>query len=191
MSSPPVPAAKLSAKSKVTVTDEGDRIGKLRILIVEPSSQLREIIRDILRRGIGVGEVIEVKNGEEAVPMLRESPCDIIIADAAVSPVGGIELTRYIRKGEDRIDPFVPVIIMSGFPEVSEIIDARDAGANEYLAKPLSAKIVELRLNAVLNHPRPFIRAKSFFGPDRRRHTNDDDTLQERRSHAPDVVKPA
>ena len=192
MSTSPMPAPKPSVKSvlKVSVTDGDDRISKLRIMVAEPSAQLREIVRDILRRGIGVGEVIEVKNGEEAVPMLRDFPCDMIIADAAMSPVGGIELTRYIRKGADRIDPFVPVIIVSGFPEIAEIIDARDAGANEYLAKPLSAKIVELRLNAVLNRPRPFIRSDKFFGPDRRRHAVDDDTLEERRTQEPEVVKP-
>jgi len=192
MSTSPMPAPKPSVKTslKVSLTDANERIAKLRIMLAEPSAQLREIVRDILRRGIGVGEVIEVKNGEEAVPALRDFPCDMIIADAAMSPVGGIELTRFIRKGVDRIDPFVPVIIMSGFPEIAEIIDARDAGANEYLAKPLSAKIVELRLNAVLNRPRPFVRSDNFFGPDRRRHAVDDDTLEERRTQEPEVVKP-
>lgn len=192
MSSSPMPAPKPSVRTGLKVTASGgdDRITRLRIMVVEPSAQLREIVRDILRRGIGVGEVIEAKNGEEAITMMRDFPCDMIIADTGMAPVGGIELTRYIRKGSDRIDPFLPVIVVSGFPELAEIIAARDAGANEYLAKPLSAKIVELRLNAVLSRPRPFIRSDNFFGPDRRRHEVDDSTLEERRTHEPEVVIP-
>ncbi len=167
---------------------DDDRIAKLRVLIADPYAQLREIMRDILLRGIGVAEVIEAKNGEEALTMLRDTACDMAIVDCAMRPVGGIELTQRIRAGASTIDPFLPIILVSGRAEIAEIIAARDAGANEYLAKPLSAKILDLRLNSVIKHPRPFIRADNFFGPDRRRHANDGFKGAERRSDKPDVL---
>ncbi len=145
-------------------------IAKLRILVVEPFSQLREILRDILQRGIGVSEVYEARTGESAMKMLHDLPCDLVIVDAGIEPMGGVELTRMIRAGEDNVDPYMPVIVMSGHASLDEIIAARDAGANDYVAKPLSAKILALRLHALVERPRPFIRSNNFFGPDRRRH---------------------
>ena len=40
---------------------------------------------------------------------------------------------------------------------------------NEFLAKPISAKLVYFRLRSIIDNPRPFVRAEEFFGPDRRR----------------------
>jgi len=154
----------------MSLSVEDQRIASLRVLVADPFSQLREIIRDILLRGIGVAEVFEVRNGEEALTTLRDLPCDVIIADTGMSPIGAVELTQVVRNGHEGVDPFMPVIVMSGNANLGEIIAARDAGANEYLAKPLSAKILDLRLHAVVAHPRPFIRSDNFFGPDRRRH---------------------
>jgi len=175
-------------KSRRAFLDD-DRIANLRVLIADPYAQLREIMRDILMRGIGVEEVIEAKNGEEAISLMRDLACDVAIVDCAMKPLGGIEMTRRIRTGSEGIDPFFPVILVSGHAEISEIIAARDAGANEYLAKPLSAKILDLRLNAVIKRPRPFIRADNFFGPDRRRHDRDGYKGSERRTQEPEIVK--
>lgn len=167
---------------------EDSRIAPLRVLIADPYSQLREIMRDILLRGIGVEEVLEAKNGDETLSLLRDLGCDVAILDTGLQPLGGIEITKRIRAGKDGIDPFIPVIITSGNPEIGEIIDARDAGANEYLAKPLSAKILDLRLNAVIKRPRPFVRSDDFFGPDRRRHKDEAFKGSNRRTHEPDIV---
>jgi DNA-binding NarL/FixJ family response regulator len=160
----------------------------LRVLIADPYPQLREIMRDILLRGIGVDEVIEAKNGEEVLALLSKLACDVAIIDCAMAPLGGVELTKRIRKGVEGIDPFLPVILVSGRADVAEIIAARDVGANEYLAKPLSAKILDLRLNSVIKRPRPFVRTDNFFGPDRRRHAKDGFGGSERRNHEVDAI---
>lgn len=180
------PKSSRSSNSSVAFMED-ERIASLRILIAEPYAQLREIMRDILLRGIGVDEVIEAKNGEEAMVTLRDLECDIAILDCTMRPIGGIEVTQRIRSGVEAIDPYLPVILVSGHAEVAEIIAARDAGANEYLAKPLSAKILDLRLNALIKRPRPFIRSDSFFGPDRRRRAKGDFAGSERRSHSSDA----
>jgi hypothetical protein len=49
---------------------------------------------------------------------------------------------------------------------------ARDAGVTEFLAKPISAKGLYQRILNVVASPRPFIKTKTYFGPDRRRNTN-------------------
>ena len=90
---------------------EDERIGALRILIADPYAQLREIIRDILLRGIGVQEVVEARNGEEALTMLRDLSCDIAILDCAMQPMGGVEgqatdieiSAKHILQAKDRL----------------------------------------------------------------------------------------
>ena len=147
-----------------------NKLSTIRVLVVDPYSQLREIIRDILLRGIGVEDVYEARDGEEALHTMRDYNPDVIIADSTMKPLNGIELTKRIRAGEASINPQTAIIVISGRAEVGEILAARDAGANEYLAKPVSAKILELRLHSIVERPRPFVRADNFFGPDRRRH---------------------
>lgn len=163
-----------------------ERISRMRVMVADPFNQLRDLIRDILLRGIGVGQVYDAQNGQDALKMVREVPCDVIIADAGMSPIGGIELTRRIREGEEGVDPFTPVIVMSGHASVGEILAARDAGANDFVAKPLSAKILDLRLRALVDRPRPFVRSDNFFGPDRRRHMHGSYHGRERRAREGD-----
>ncbi|MBF0247164.1 MAG: response regulator, partial [Alphaproteobacteria bacterium] len=143
---------------------------------------------DILLRGIGVGHVQEVRNGDEALTALSEQSFDVVVADAAMAPVGAIELTRRIRKGLPGISPYLPVVMMSAHASLEEIVTARDAGVNEYLAKPLSAKLLDLRLRSVVKHPRPFVRSDQFFGPDRRRHEDSRFDGGERRHQDPDLI---
>ena len=152
---------------------EENNIHTVRVLIVDPNAQLREILRDILIRGIGVEDVQDAKDGNEALNLMRDFPPDVVIADSVMKPINGIQMTKIIRSEESEFDHFTPVIILSSHADVNEIVGARDVGANEYLAKPVSAKILELRLHAVIDHPRPFVRADNFFGPDRRRQETD------------------
>jgi len=170
---------------------DDERITALRVLVADPYAQLREIIRDILLRGIGVAEVYEARDNEDIITLLHDLPCDVVIADTNLSPVGAVELTEKIRAGEDGVDPFTPVIVMSGHADLKEIITARDAGANDYIAKPLSAKILDLRLHALVERPRPFIRSDDFFGPDRRRHHKTSFRGSERRSRDEGLVDPS
>jgi DNA-binding response OmpR family regulator len=59
--------------------------------------------------------------------------------------------------------------MVSGHAEKRRVIMARDAGCNEFLVKPISSKGLYDRILGVVAFPRPFIRTKSYFGPDRRR----------------------
>jgi len=62
--------------------------------------------------------------------------------------------------------------MLSGYTEYGRVIEARDAGVNEFLAKPISAKALYQRFAANIDNPRPFIRTKHYFRPDRRRQYN-------------------
>src|SRR5581483_11468752 len=112
-------------------------------------------------------------DGQAAMNELRGNACDIAIVDWVMEPMDGLEFVRQVRSAEDSPNPFLPIIMMTGHTERHRIFKARDAGVTEFLAKPITAKTLLLRLMNIIEHPRPFVRAKGYFGPDRRRRSED------------------
>ena len=84
----------------------------------------------------------------------------------------GLELTQMIRQPGANANPYVAIIMLTGHSEKKRVASARDAGVTEFLAKPISAKGLYQRIVNVVANPRPFIKTKTYFGPDRRRNTN-------------------
>jgi DNA-binding response OmpR family regulator len=74
-----------------------------------------------------------------------------------------------VRNAPDSRNPYLPIIMMTGHSERYRVMEARDAGVTEFVAKPLTAKSVLERIQAVIYRPRPFVRTADYFGPDRRR----------------------
>ena len=129
---------------------------------------MRALVKAMLN-ALGMKDVRDYANGKQALDAIQDFTPDLIITDWMMSPVDGLEYTRFIRGDVDSPDIFTPVILMTGHTEKWRIITARDAGVNELLAKPISAKTLYDRILAVIEKPRPFVRTKSFFGPCRRR----------------------
>jgi DNA-binding response OmpR family regulator len=86
-----------------------------------------------------------------------------------------------IRQPGANANPFAPIIMLTGHTEKTRVAAARDAGATEFLAKPISAKALYQRILNVVANPRPFIKTKTYFGPDRRRNPNGNYAGPERR----------
>ena len=139
--------------------------------MVDDNPFMRTIVRRVLGQ-FNAEEVREAKDGVDAMDTLTmgDFKPDIIITDWMMDPIGGLELTKWIRTGEDTPDPFLPVIMMSAHSERGCVTEARDAGVNEFLVKPLSAKSIMRRIQTIIEHPRAYIRTDHYFGPDRRRH---------------------
>lgn len=140
----------------------------LRIMVVDDNRHMRMLIKGILL-ALGCRNVVEAADGADALKELRLSLPDIILTDMNMSPLDGIDFTRLVRTGRDSADPFVPIILITAHTEAYRILDARDAGVNEILAKPISAQSLYARLHAIIFNPRPYVRCTHYFGPDRRR----------------------
>lgn len=84
---------------------------------------------------------------------------------------------------------FVPIIQLSGFAQHSHVEQARDAGITEFLRLPVSPKLLYERIVYSIEHPRPFIDSPDYFGPDRRRRTEQNYPGDERRLHVPEIVE--
>ena len=146
----------------------GFPIGRLRILLVEDNQHFRTLVRSILE-AVGVGAIEEARDGAEAVEVLGTFPADLAIVDWKMDGVDGIECVRRIRRGDDNVNRFLPIIMLSGYSEDGLMRDALGAGANGFLGKPISAKSLVSRIVAVVQGPLTYIETGDYFGPDRRR----------------------
>ena len=140
----------------------------LRVLLVDDYQHMRRIVASMLS-GLGVGQVREVRDGADALKVLKNWAADIAIVDFLMAPMDGLEFTRLVRNDPSSLDPYLPIIMMTGYSERFRVTEARDAGVTEFVAKPLTARALFTRLQTVVLNPRPFVRAEDYFGPDRRR----------------------
>ncbi len=140
----------------------------LRLLVVEDNAHFRELVRTVIR-ALGVTDIVEATEGGEALARLRESPADIAIVDWKMQGMDGFDFMRALRDEATSPAPFLPVILVTGYMDPTLAAQARDAGVNEVLAKPISAKSLLARVRSVLEKPRAFVRTDTYFGPDRRR----------------------
>ena len=138
------------------------------VLLVDDNQHMRAITSAILQSA-GVRNIKEVSDGSAALDALREHSIDLAIVDFNMFPLDGVEFTRLVRNSPDSADPNLPIIMMTGHSERSRVTEARDAGVNEFVAKPITAKAVFDRIKAVVLRPRPFVKTEGYFGPDRRR----------------------
>jgi CheY-like chemotaxis protein len=141
---------------------------RLRFLVVDDNAHMRRIVRQLLH-GFGSREIYEAEDGAAGLESFTGHNPDIVITDWAMPIFDGIELTKTIRQPGGNSNPFVPIIMLSGHSEKRRVMEARDSGITEFLAKPIAAKALYERVLSVVLSPRPFIQTKSYFGPDRRR----------------------
>ncbi|HJX09393.1 MAG TPA: response regulator [Candidatus Binatia bacterium] len=137
------------------------------ILVADPNAYARRITNGILR-GFGANKVLEVEQTLSLFQVLSGQKIDILLCDTRLPPHGGLMLTRTIRRNSNNENRTIPILLMSSDTGESTIKNARDAGANIVVAKPMSPKSLYDRLAWIAFNPRPFIDTATYFGPDRR-----------------------
>jgi CheY-like chemotaxis protein len=146
----------------------GYRFDRLKIMVVDDNVHMRKLVVTIVQ-AFGATQVVEAVDGDQAWKLIREANPDVIFLDWVMEGMSGLDFARMVRTSPQTPNPFVPIIMLTGYTRVDHVRQARDAGINEFLAKPVSVKAVLSRLVSVIEHPRPFVRTKSYFGPCRRR----------------------
>ena len=143
-------------------------LDNVNVLVLDDNRHMRTLVESILH-ALGVGLVCQAADAAQAFKELQHFQADVIIVDWHMEPLDGLDFVRLVRTAKDSPNPYVPIIMLSGYTEYRRVTEARDAGVNEFLAKPISAKALYQRFASIIDNPRPFIRTKSYFGPDRRR----------------------
>lgn len=141
-------------------------------------------------RALGVERVLTAENGEEAIAimspamaaasmgetMVGRTGVDLVLSDFVMPVVDGAMLVRWIRLSEKSPDRFLPFLMISAAADRDVIYACRDAGVDEFIAKPFSAESVMKRLIVAIENPRPYVYCPNYFGPDRRRQDKDVET---------------
>lgn len=116
---------------------------KYRILFAEDEKALRDITTLFLTKN-GF-EVDTAANGNEASMLAQNNIYDIIILDIMMPGKDGKEVCRDIRKKYD-----VPVIFLTALGEENDIVEGYEVGADEYVTKPYSTKLLLVKINALI-----------------------------------------
>jgi two-component system, chemotaxis family, chemotaxis protein CheY len=144
------------------------RLDALSVLVVDDNRYMCELIGTLLRT-FGITRIYLCEDVKRALNTLRTEQIDIVLTDLSMNPVDGLEFTRMLRRDPDSPAPFVPVLMITGHSDRQKVTSARDAGVNEFLVKPLTARALFDRFVSLIDSPRAFIRAGDYMGPDRRR----------------------
>ena len=116
----------------------------LKVLMVDDESRMRKLVSDFLtRKGY---QVIEAGDGEEAIDKFYEDKnISLIILDVMMPKMNGWDVCRQIRKNSN-----VPIIMLTAKSDEASELNGFDCGADEYISKPFSPKILTARVDALI-----------------------------------------
>ena len=137
--------------------DHGADLSTLNVLVADDNLYMRRAIRVMLEE-LQVRCIYEVNNGADALQSLSASWFDIMLVDCMMAPIDGIDLTRAIRRANNPAYAKIPIVMISGALNSDVIADARDAGVQAFLVKPVLAPTLRECLTAVLAQPDQFVR---------------------------------
>ena len=142
------------------------------VLIVESTRAMFDLTKGVLG-AFGVGNMIYAHDKATGFAEFCKHNPDLVIVDWLSDPDNGLELTKQIRNDPKSPNPFVPIIMMTGYSQKKRVVMARDSGITEFLVKPFTAKTLYNRIEQIVEKPRQFVKAPEYFGPERRRRAED------------------
>ncbi len=154
----------------------------LRILIVDDVAATRILLRGVLIH-LGLHQIIECKNREDAFEAVQSAEPDLVITDWEMPGGTGLDLIGDIRNDDRSPDPTLPVILLTSHGGKEQVIRGRDAGATDFLVKPFTPKSIQDRIIEVVDRQRANVITSTYRGPDRRRAQRP--VLHDQRSSAP------
>src|SRR5213594_307914 len=109
-----------------------------RVLVVDDEPDIRKVVKMTLQKA-GY-EVLEAENGEKAIEVINSGEnrlmLDVIICDIRMPKINGVEAIAYFRKEYPR----VPVVVLTGFPDVNMATSFLNDGVVDYLVKPVEGE---------------------------------------------------
>lgn len=151
----------------------GFNLSHLTVIVVEDDVELRELLVSALSSVFN--KVLDASNGQDALTIIKNSNPDLIITEARLPKMSGLELCRIIKKTKQY--SHIPVIMLTTRLEEMSIANGNNFGADNYLTKPFDIGVLEKRCYSVL---KSFDRVKQWYKsqvsdiiPTEKRHNND------------------
>jgi DNA-binding response OmpR family regulator len=119
----------------------------MKILLVDDDATLLDLVGYALgRKG---HRVVTAADGTQALALCRAERPDLVLLDVTLPEVDGFEVCRQIRQ-----ESHTPVILLTGRREDADVVQGLDAGADDYVTRPVSLRVLTARMNAVLRRYR-------------------------------------
>ena len=119
---------------------------KERILVVEDEEDILELVRyNLSREGY---QVMGVTSGEEVLKITRSEALDLIVLDLMLPGIDGLEVTKILKNDSKTQD--IPIVMLTAKGDEADIVTGLELGADDYITKPFSPRILIARIRAIL-----------------------------------------
>ena len=116
------------------------------ILVVEDDLDIRELISfNLVNEG---HQVFEANDGEVGIDKARNNNPDLILLDLMLPGIQGLDVCRIIKSDQETKE--IPIIMVTALGQEEDIVKGLETGADDYITKPFSIKVLIARVNAVL-----------------------------------------
>lgn len=124
------------------------QMGKINVLVVEDEADIQQLVSyNLIRAGF---HVTCADSGEEAIQLLRAKDIDCVLLDLMLPGMSGVEVCATIRKAELNSDTSLPIIMLTAKGEEEDVVAGLECGADDYITKPFSPKVLVARIKAVV-----------------------------------------
>lgn len=118
----------------------------MKFLVVDDSATMRRIVVNSLQR-IGYSDIVEAADGAQGLEALDGS-IDFVITDWNMPVMGGLDMVRSIRAQPDRAG--LPILMVTTRSVREDIVQAAQAGVNNYVVKPFTPQVLKEKIDQVL-----------------------------------------
>ena len=118
----------------------------IRILVVDDSPTIRELTK-IFLKDLEFTNVEEAADGSNALEKLKSEVFDLVITDWNMPQLSGLDLLKAIR-ADDKMRK-IPVLMVTSLAEKDNVIQAVQAGINDYMLKPISAEVLKSKIDKI------------------------------------------
>lgn len=155
-------------------------------LVVDEDDMARQFLVSMLK-GFGMQSVYDTASNRRALELIAGGRVDVVFMDRYLEESEPFGLLSDIRWSKDFPRRNIPVVVCTGYTKVDEIFEARDNGADEIIAKPFDLRQGLQKLASAIFETRPFVDAKGYVGPCRRRRRSKWDGDDRRRAGNKDL----
>ncbi|MBW4641421.1 MAG: response regulator transcription factor [Goleter apudmare HA4340-LM2] len=117
----------------------------IKILLVEDDELFLLGLRVRLQQEAGLEIIAEAEDGETAIDLVNQNPCDVVLLDVGLPGIGGLEACRQIKQQQ----PNLPILVLTSHSQKSLIAQLIAAGAQGYCLKGIAAEKLVLALRSV------------------------------------------
>jgi two-component system phosphate regulon response regulator PhoB len=123
-------------------------MGKITILVVEDEAAIQQLVSyNLIKAGF---HVTCADSGEEALECLLQETIDCVLLDLMLPGMSGLEVCETIRRKSEKNGRYIPIVMLTAKGEEEDIVEGLEYGADDYVTKPFSPKVLIARIKAVL-----------------------------------------